>query len=109
MFLYCHTDLKIIQRDNVCQCGACRSAVNLTLKFVSHFGTLEEVTRQNFSKIRIKSNANIKKARANLVDSYVNGLLYAGGIDREFITPGLTNLKRIQIKLTRKIRTNKNG
>jgi hypothetical protein len=51
MFLDFHTHLKIIQRDNVCQCGACRSAVNLTLKFVSHFGTLEEVTIQNFSKI----------------------------------------------------------
>jgi len=51
MFLDFHTHLKIIQRDNVCQCGACRSAVNLTLKFVSHFGILEEVTIQNFSKI----------------------------------------------------------
>lgn len=51
MFLDFHTHLKIIQRDNVCQCGACRSAVKLTLKFVSHYGTLEEVTIQNFSKI----------------------------------------------------------
>jgi len=51
MFLDFHTHLKIIQRDNVCQCGACRSAVNLTLKFVSLYGTLEEVTIQNFSKI----------------------------------------------------------
>jgi len=51
MFLDFHTHLKIIQRDNVCQCGACRSAVNLTLKFVSHYGTLEEVPIQNFSKI----------------------------------------------------------
>ncbi len=51
MFLDFHTHLKIIQRDNVCQCGACRSAVNLTLKFVSLYGTLDEVTIQNFSKI----------------------------------------------------------
>jgi len=51
MFVDFHTHLKIIQRDNVCQCGACRSSVNLTLKFVSHYGTLEEVTIQNFSKI----------------------------------------------------------
>ena len=51
MFLDFHIHLKIIQRDNVCQCGACRSALNLTLKFVSHYGTLEEVTLQNFSKI----------------------------------------------------------
>lgn len=51
MFVDFHTHLKIIQRDNVCQCGACRSAINLTLKFVSHYGTLEEITIQNFSKI----------------------------------------------------------
>jgi len=51
MFLNFHTHLKIIQRDNVCQCGACRSAVNLTLKFVSHYGILDEVIIQNFSKI----------------------------------------------------------
>jgi hypothetical protein len=51
MFLDFHTHLKIIQRDNVCQCGACRSAVNLTLKFVSLYGTLDEVIIQNFSKI----------------------------------------------------------
>jgi hypothetical protein len=51
MFLDFHTHLKIIQRDNVCQCGACRSAVNLTLKFVSLYGTLDEIIVQNFSKI----------------------------------------------------------
>ncbi len=34
MFLAFHTQIKIIQRDNVCQCGACRTAINLTLKFV---------------------------------------------------------------------------
>jgi hypothetical protein len=51
MFLDFHTHLKIIQRDNVCQCGACRSAVNLTLKFVSLYGTLDEIIIQNFSKI----------------------------------------------------------
>ncbi|MCH9029964.1 MAG: D-lyxose/D-mannose family sugar isomerase, partial [Bacteroidetes bacterium] len=51
MFLAFHTQIKIIQRDNVCQCGACRTAINLTLKFVSHYGMLEEVTIQNFMKI----------------------------------------------------------
>ena len=51
MFLAFHTQLKIIQRDNVCQCGACRSAVELTLKFITHFGILDEISVQNFSKI----------------------------------------------------------
>jgi len=51
MFLNFHTHLKIIQRDNVCQCGACRSAINLTLKFIVHYGILNETVVQNFTKI----------------------------------------------------------
>jgi hypothetical protein len=51
MFIDFHTHLKIIQRDNVCQCGACRSAINLTLKFIVHYGFLNETVIQNFTKI----------------------------------------------------------
>jgi hypothetical protein len=51
MFLDFHTHLKVIQRDNVCQCGACRSAINLTLKFIVHYGELSETVIQNFTKI----------------------------------------------------------
>lgn len=51
MFVDFHTQLKIIQRDNVCQCGACRTANNLTLKFVTHYGVLDETVIGNFSKI----------------------------------------------------------
>jgi hypothetical protein len=51
MFIDFHTHLKVIQRDNVCQCGACRSAINLTLKFITHFGVLNETVIGNFSKI----------------------------------------------------------
>ena len=51
MFLEFHTHLKVIQRDNVCQCGACRSAINLSLKFITHYGQLSETVIQNFTKI----------------------------------------------------------
>jgi hypothetical protein len=51
MFLAFHTQVRIIQKDNVCQCGACRTVVDLTLKFITHFGTLEEIAVQNFLKI----------------------------------------------------------
>ncbi|MDT8324609.1 MAG: DUF2652 domain-containing protein [Bacteroidota bacterium] len=43
MFLAFHTHLRVIERDNVCQCGACRTVSNLTLKFVAHYGELEQV------------------------------------------------------------------
>ncbi|MEE9449810.1 MAG: DUF2652 domain-containing protein [Ignavibacteriaceae bacterium] len=51
MFLDFHMYLKVIQRDNVCQCGACRSAINLSLKFIVHYGQLSETVIQNFTKI----------------------------------------------------------
>lgn len=42
MFLAFHTHLQIIERDNVCQCGACRTASGLTLKFIAHYGEMEQ-------------------------------------------------------------------
>ncbi|MDX1702452.1 MAG: DUF2652 domain-containing protein, partial [Melioribacteraceae bacterium] len=51
MFIDFHAHLKIIQRDNVCQCGACRSAINLTLKFIVHYGALNETMIGDFAKI----------------------------------------------------------
>ena len=51
MFLDFHTHLLVIQRDNVCQCGACRSAINLSLKFIAHYGELNETVIRNFTKI----------------------------------------------------------
>jgi len=51
MFVDFHSHLKVIQRDNVCQCGACRSAINLTLKFITHYGVLSETLIGNFTKI----------------------------------------------------------
>ena len=51
MFLNFHNHLRIIERDNVCQCGACRTASNLTLKFITHFGNLSEIEIRDFNKI----------------------------------------------------------
>ncbi len=51
MFLNFHNHLKVIERDNICQCGACQTASDLTLKFITHFGDLSEVEIRNFNKI----------------------------------------------------------
>lgn len=45
-----HTRLKIIERDTVCQCGACQSASNLTLKFIVHYGRIKEIKIAQFLK-----------------------------------------------------------
>ncbi|RPI65811.1 MAG: DUF2652 domain-containing protein [Ignavibacteriales bacterium] len=37
-----HEQLKYIERDVVCRCGACQSASHLSLKFIIHYGTIKE-------------------------------------------------------------------
>ncbi len=51
MFFNFHSYLKVIQRDAVCRCGACRTALNLTLKFITHYGEVREVAIQRFHKL----------------------------------------------------------
>lgn len=45
-----HERLKVIERDTVCQCGACQTATNLTLKFILHFGDIKEIRVAHFTK-----------------------------------------------------------
>ena len=47
MFIKFHQHLKLYQRDRICQCGACSTAQQLTLKFVCHFG---QTTIRNIGK-----------------------------------------------------------
>ncbi len=47
MFVKFHQHLKLYERDRICQCGACSTAHQLTLKFVCHFG---ETTIRNIGK-----------------------------------------------------------
>jgi hypothetical protein len=46
MFLNFHSYLQSIERDTICQCGACRTVSKLTLKFFVHYGEI------GISKIR---------------------------------------------------------
>jgi hypothetical protein len=41
MYMAFHTHLKRYEYERICQCGACSSAYNLSLKFVSHFGEID--------------------------------------------------------------------
>jgi len=45
MFESFHKQLKIIERDSVCQCRACKTASNLTLKFIAHHGMVQRKRR----------------------------------------------------------------
>jgi uncharacterized protein YndB with AHSA1/START domain len=45
-----HTRLKLIERDTICECGACQSASNLSLKFIAHRGLIKEFSIRGFTK-----------------------------------------------------------
>ena len=50
MFQSFHTQLKIIERDSICHCGACKTASNLSLKFIAHHGMVQEIKVSQFTK-----------------------------------------------------------
>ncbi len=45
-----HQQLMVIERDTVCQCGACQTASGLTLKFIIHQGDIKEIKVAHFIK-----------------------------------------------------------
>jgi Protein of unknown function (DUF2652) len=45
-----HFQRKWMQQYNVCPCGACQAIINLTLKFVAHYGPLAEIKVGRFVK-----------------------------------------------------------
>lgn len=45
-----HYKRKMIQRLAICPCGACQSLINLSLKFITHYGSLLEIKVDRFTK-----------------------------------------------------------
>ena len=50
MFLRFHERLGAIERYSVCPCGACQTASGLGLKFIVHFGNIQEITVAGITK-----------------------------------------------------------
>jgi len=51
MFIDFHTILRAMESQQVCHCGACTTASNLTLKFITHYGLCKEVPIHSFIKL----------------------------------------------------------
>ena len=51
MFVDFHTQLKKYEQSRICQCGACSTATNLSLKFVLHYGEVAANQIKNHSKL----------------------------------------------------------
>ena len=50
MFTAFYSHLKLLEKNRVCPCNACSSAVNLELKIISHIGELQFINVQNIRK-----------------------------------------------------------
>ncbi|HLF64081.1 MAG TPA: DUF2652 domain-containing protein [Saprospiraceae bacterium] len=51
MFIRFHTHLKKYHTHRICNCGACRTAHDLTLKFVAHYGDISVNTIKQYQKL----------------------------------------------------------
>ncbi|WP_299272258.1 DUF2652 domain-containing protein [uncultured Psychroserpens sp.] len=50
MYLAFHKHLKRYEFQRICNCGACSSAYNLSLKFIVHYGEIEFITIKDIKK-----------------------------------------------------------
>jgi len=51
MFLLFHKHLEWYESKRTCHCNACISAINLTLKVITHYGAFKEYKIRNFRKL----------------------------------------------------------
>ena len=51
MFVDFHAHLKKYETHRICHCGACQTAHNLTLKFISHYGSISENQIRQHTKL----------------------------------------------------------
>lgn len=50
MYIAFHTYLKRYEYEKICQCGACSSVYNLSLKFIIHYGEIEFISVKDSNK-----------------------------------------------------------
>jgi len=50
-FIDFHINLRVMERDFDCNCRACSSVSNLTLKFITHYGECRETKIHSFTKL----------------------------------------------------------
>ena len=51
MFTRFHTHIKLYEHQRICPCGACKSAVDLSLKIIVHFGEVTGIAVKEYKKL----------------------------------------------------------
>jgi hypothetical protein len=63
-----HAHLKLYEHQRVCPCGACKTAANLTLKIVAHFGEVAGISVKDHKKLFGKDVILIHRLLKNNLD-----------------------------------------
>jgi Protein of unknown function (DUF2652) len=84
MFTRFHKYLKLYEHQRICPCGACKSAAQLTLKVVAHFGEVTHLSVKDHKKLfgkdvilihRLLKNSLAKKEYVLITDSVTEKIL----------------------------------
>jgi hypothetical protein len=99
IFTKFHEQLKIIERDVVCKCGACQTASQLSLKFIIHYGIIKEFRIADITKASGVDMIIAHRLLKNMIESEEYILISSNCLDcmpdREE-TSGLTWKKHIE-------------
>jgi hypothetical protein len=68
MFTRFHQHLKLYDHKRICPCGACKTAVNLTLKIVAHFGEVTPIAVKEHKKLFGKDVILVHRLLKNNLD-----------------------------------------
>lgn len=68
MFTRFHAHLKLYEHQRICPCGACKTAVNLSLKIVAHFGEVTGISVKDHKKLFGKDVILIHRLLKNNLD-----------------------------------------
>ncbi len=95
MFIAFHAHLKRYEKDRICQCGACTSASQLTLKFVSHLGEVVIQNINNNIKLMGKDVTFVHKLMKNDIKSHEYILMSEALYSEELVSPQQTEQPKI--------------
>jgi hypothetical protein len=70
IFTSFHRELQEMNAISICQCGSCRGITDMTLKFVIHFGTIEEISVARFVKASGLDMVIAHRLLKNNIDSH---------------------------------------
>jgi len=78
MFTAFHKNLMAYEQRRYCQCDACLSAIDLTLKIITHYGEFTEYKVKNFSKLIGKDVILAHQLLKNNIDRHEYWLVTSG-------------------------------